>query len=402
MAYRMALGKPAAGFVDNVFMDSRRTTSVPVKALGSSGALSLAFSPDRSLLVVGTASGIEVYRTADWSRVEPVAGYSGIIVDMAFSPDGSRLVVASSGTSGSIRVYDTATWAILSGALAPTPVIGNTRGCHFSPDGSKLAVYVHATPYLVMYNTSDWSRITVPVTILALGSGNGALRFSNDGTKLALGNSTTPYIHVYDITNMSSWTKLSVPTARATVIDLAWSFDDAYLGVAHQNATGLYVELYTVATWARTTVDIPSMDSTPTGCAFTPDGKYLAIVFGLGSNSLMDRSCYFIDVSTGLVTADTFGAGFTSYTDVQFAMDPPRYIRGTVRDVGGNPVARKVRAYLRSTGDIIGETMSNATTGNYELPIYRGESELVDLQFLTADGELLNDLFFARASTAAT
>lgn len=73
-------------------------------------------------------------------------------------------------------------------------------------------------------------------------------------------------------------------------------------------------------------------------------------------------------------------------------------ITGSVRDISNNPVAREVDIYERSSGILVARTMSDAVTGNYvaKLP-YDGT---FDAQFKIASGELLNDLFFARATPA--
>lgn len=80
-------------------------------------------------------------------------------------------------------------------------------------------------------------------------------------------------------------------------------------------------------------------------------------------------------------------------------MTTPYKITGTVRNVSNVPVERKVRAYRRSDGELVAETMSNASTGNYTLKVY--DPGPFDVQFLTADGELLNDLFYAKSEPQA-
>jgi hypothetical protein len=61
-----------------------------------------------------------------------------------------------------------------------------------------------------------------------------------------------------------------------------------------------------------------------------------------------------------------------------------------------------VRAYYRADKLLAGETKSNASTGEYELKLYGDHDAEYDIQFLADENELLNDLFFARATTSAT
>ena len=60
-----------------------------------------------------------------------------------------------------------------------------------------------------------------------------------------------------------------------------------------------------------------------------------------------------------------------------------------------NPAARTVRIYERSTGELCATTTSDPVTGDYSAKVYEGDVDY-DAHFLTAPGELLNDLFFAR------
>jgi Tol biopolymer transport system component len=86
------------------------------------------------------------------------------------------------------------------------------------------------SPYLTVYDTSDWSKITLTGGNPA-GSGQYACRFSPDGTKLAVGHSTTPFLTVY---NVADWSKITLTGGNppTTVYSLGWSYDGALLAVA--------------------------------------------------------------------------------------------------------------------------------------------------------------------------
>ena len=45
----------------------------------------------------------------------------------------------------------------------------------FSPDGSKMAVAHWGSPYITIYNTSDWSKITDPTELPSTSSGKGVV-----------------------------------------------------------------------------------------------------------------------------------------------------------------------------------------------------------------------------------
>lgn len=55
-------------------------------------------------------------------------------------------------------------------------------------------------------------------------------------------------------------------------------------------------------------------------------------------------------------------------------------ISGVIKDTNGNSVARTVRAYRRDTGALMGETVSNGTTGAYSITTpHSGEHNVVML-----------------------
>lgn len=68
---------------------------------------SVAFSPDGSLLAVGsTGTEVRVYQTADGKRKATLASHDGAVFALAFSGDGQRLFTA--GFEGLIRAFDPA------------------------------------------------------------------------------------------------------------------------------------------------------------------------------------------------------------------------------------------------------------------------------------------------------
>jgi hypothetical protein len=73
-----------------------------------------------------------------------------------------------------------------------------------------------------------------------------------------------------------------------------------------------------------------------------------------------------------------FTAGFGQVLNLSFS--------GTVLDETGTPAARTVRAYRRSTGELVGEATSDGSTGAYQ--IYTPFNEYHTLEFLNDDSAL--------------
>lgn len=95
--------------------------------------VSLRFSPDGRFLASGHgAGGLLIWDTHDWSRhPRSLPGHELFIADMAFSPDGRRMV--SGGDK--LIVWDTDTWQQLASYKQPIQDISHIT---FSPDGNGL------------------------------------------------------------------------------------------------------------------------------------------------------------------------------------------------------------------------------------------------------------------------
>jgi hypothetical protein len=77
--------------------------------------------------------------------------------------------------------------------------------------------------------------------------------------------------------------------------------------------------------------------------------------------------------------------------DISVALPPATVsVSGVISDDTATPVARTVRAYVRGTGQLIGETTSDAVTGAYSLACPPGEIQRVVLD--DAAGTLYNDI----------
>jgi WD40 repeat protein len=84
--------------------------------------LALAWSPDgKRIAVAGAAPGVNLYDAEAGNRIGTCTGHSAGIYALAFSPDSSRL--ATGGFDGTVRLYNTADCK-LAKAFVPVPITG--------------------------------------------------------------------------------------------------------------------------------------------------------------------------------------------------------------------------------------------------------------------------------------
>jgi WD40 repeat protein len=61
------------------------------------------FSLDGSLLAIGSSSEVWVWDAESWQLIKRFSGHSDLIEDLAFTPDGTKILSAS--RDGTIRVW---------------------------------------------------------------------------------------------------------------------------------------------------------------------------------------------------------------------------------------------------------------------------------------------------------
>ena len=337
---------------------STMTDAVTLVGPPTGAANCCAFNHDKSMFAVGLSGlpYLAVHNTSTGIAATITGGAPpSAVAAIAYSPSGNLLAVGCN-TSPYLVVYNTGSWAkiTLTGGNPP----GAVTSVAFSPDGTMLAVTHNSSPYLTVYNTSTWAKVTLTGGNPA--GGGAGVSFSPDSTRLACGQSTSPYLVVY---NTSTWAKLTLTgVASSGVGPTGFSPDGRYLVHIGNSATYPNVSLWDTATWTKQT-DIKALSKT-------------------------------LDAVANTTTA-------ISGVPIFFRATPARYLRGTVRDFSGSPADRVVRIYRRDTGALVGTTVSDATTGDYELKVYDGDIDY-DVQFMIETGETLNDLFYARTTTDPT
>jgi eukaryotic-like serine/threonine-protein kinase len=140
----------------------------------------VAFSPDGKLLVAGSKDNtVSLWNVATGERVHRIAALPEGVQTLAFNPDGRLLAVSSGGTA---RLWDTSSWQAL--ADVPPDPGGEIWSLAFSPDGTYFAASGEAGVRLWKLERAQGgprlSPIAQPGKELA-----GSLCFSPDSRTLA-------------------------------------------------------------------------------------------------------------------------------------------------------------------------------------------------------------------------
>ena len=226
--------------------------------------------------------GIKTWQSYGGSLLETYPGYSGIVWDLAFSPNGQWIASAADDHTGQrVRIWDVATSKQLLALDGPK----TASSVAFSRDGTRLAVGGASNfpqGVIWIYDTTTWKRVQL---MLAPGQNVLALAFSPDGSRL-ISSGTDGKIRLW---SLPDGTELKTMFHGKEMNRLALSPDGSLLASAYCPLTASNgcsqggVAIWRTSDWAI----IQQFGDLAEGLAFSPDGSML--VSGSGPNDPLIR-----------------------------------------------------------------------------------------------------------------
>jgi WD40 repeat protein/DNA-binding SARP family transcriptional activator len=275
--------------------------------------LYVSFSADGTRLVTGSGdSTAKVWDLATGKELFTLAG--PLQMRALWSPDGTR-IVTDSGGNYPLKVWDPATGhELLSLYSAKNTILGEIA---FSPDGTRLVKALHDGTVIVWDATTGEELLTFPAHLNAIND----VAFHPDGIHLATAG-RDGMVKVWDISPQGSreWLTLTTFTGAGLTGDIAvYSPDGTRLATSGPDNTAI---IWDAATGAEL-VTLAGHTDTVWSLAFSPDGSRLA-------TSSRDLTARVWDATSGkeLLTLSEaghgdggFGAGFRGIMAVAFSPD---------------------------------------------------------------------------------
>ena len=343
----------------------------------------VAYSPDGTRLAVASSIGIWLYDANTGAEVALLTGHIGVVTSVSFSPDGTTLASGSNG--GPVRLWEVATGQLKVSLIGHTSLVSSVA---FSPDGKTLASGAWDTTIRLWDAESGQLKNTFAGHTLGVGS----LVFSPDGKTLVSGGADET-IRLWDA--VSGQLKNTLKGHTDWVLSVAFSPDGKTLASGSRD--------HTIRLWdadsGRLKAVLAKHANWVYSVAFSPDGKTLAsgsndktirlwiIPTGHLRATLAGHTAYIFSVafsSDGKTLASGSGDGTILLWDMLNILYPPADISlplgfAVERWSRSEPVAIDLITNREYGTGIIGATILNAASDDGEVLLWRYSADSEEL-----------------------
>jgi WD40 repeat protein/tRNA A-37 threonylcarbamoyl transferase component Bud32 len=270
----------------------------------------VAFSPDGRRIASASEDGtVRVWDAQTRQETLTLRGHREGVRSVAFSPDGWR--IASSGfEDGRVKVWDAQTGQLALTITLPLESEGDTvSSVAFSPDGKRLASGIYGDPTVMVWDVQTGQRV---LTLRGHTNSVTSVAFSPDGKRLATGSGDRT-VKVWDV--QSGQLTLTLRGHTDVVFGVAFSTDGKRLATGGSDRTVKVWDAHT----GQSILTLQGHTNYITGVAFSPDGSRIA-------SGSKDRTVKVWDAQTGQVTLTCNGGWVTG---MAFSPDGQRIVSST-------------------------------------------------------------------------
>ena len=291
-------------YLPNVFAQDYTKWSLPEGAkvrLGKGSISEIAYSPDGTRLAVASSIGIWIYNAETGEEFDLLTGHTSGVNSVAFSSDGNTLASGSRDTT--IRLWDINTGRPLRTLTGHTLWVNSVA---FSPDGNTLASG-SADGTIRLWNSTTGENI---VTLEGHTEGVTSVAFSVDGRTLASGS----FDDTVRLWNPTTGAHLATFSGhKGDVNAIAFSPDGITLASGSSDSTILLWELTRAPSQNRLDVNgdgiVNFLDLTVVASRFGQTGQNLADV---NSDKVVDRQDILLVLDALEAAAGAPSAQFTT------------------------------------------------------------------------------------------
>lgn len=230
--------------------------------IGKGAIWEIAYSPDGKYLAVASSIGTWLYDSRTGAEVHLLTGHTYAATSIAFSPDGQTLATGGDWPDRTIRLWDAAT-GVLTRTLDVSEFSGGSLA--FSPDGKTLAGETY-NKKVRLWNVETGARI---LSLEGHTSSITSVAFSPDGRTVASGSQDNT-VRVWDIGTGTQ--KFKLTAHKNNVTDVVFSPDGRMLASSSYDGR--------VRLWDASTGDLQRSLGWHVGAiyclAFNSDGRTLA------------------------------------------------------------------------------------------------------------------------------
>lgn len=225
------------------------------------------------LAIGGDTKLIYVYETTHWSLVKILRGHEGSVLSLTWSPD-SSIITSGSGTDkvamhnipeNTVKIWNFSTGEVITDLTGHQDGVLNMR---WSPDGSRIAT-ASDDKTIMIWNTTDWTR-TKTLTGHTLGVLD--VDWSPNGTMLVSG-SRDYKIRTWDA---ESGKELQIWTEPNCVRSVDWHPDGEMIAQSGVDEVMLKIRNATIGTVVKTFTETAKTKSVVMSSRWSKDGNKLA------------------------------------------------------------------------------------------------------------------------------